>query len=600
MRSISIRLKLAVTLAASILTLITVVCLTFYANMRDTVRSQLMEAHDNVMQQYEYNIRQLTQTIDQVTLYIVMDSTLTDILHSDAKDPIVNIQNVKRLNRNFVDFIYVPLSMHLTDYSAAFYVNREMPFAAVLNSGAELSRKGVFSDNMVEALPWYRAATGKNGRLYWFTDAGDKHRLYTARLIKNPWPSERAEESEILGMAVIGFDTGQFGKLAERSKLTDNSKIILTSTDGTIIYSENDDHIGSRWSGGDVRRAADREMDTIEFEGKRYLPKIYPLEQGFSLVALISAADIEATVGGVRRTIFTIYIVAALISIALAWMIARFIAGPIKRLAFIMKGFKFESQLDTVVPSSSRDEIGLLYASFNYLMRRIQELMRDNDERRLQQRMAEIRALQAQINPHFIYNTLDSVNWLALGTGEKRLPAMVSSLVDILRYSIRESEQLVTVAEEIGQLRHYVTIQSIRYDGQFRFVVDVDPEVLKQRCPKLILQPLVENAIVHGGVGSGEGDLIRVHGILDNGVVRIKVSDNGVGADTETIQARLRDEEGRKGGAEDAPPLRHGVRNVHTRIKLHFGGAYGLHYENHADGRGITATITLPEARAAE
>jgi two-component system sensor histidine kinase YesM len=207
----------------------------------------------------------------------------------------------------------------------------------------------------------------------------------------------------------------------------------------------------------------------------------------------------------------------------------------------------------------------------------------------LQTKEAEFRALQAQINPHFLYNTLDSIHWLALTRGDETISKMVTALSKLFRYTLSRNDGLITIREEIEHVRNYITIQEFRFKDRFKVWIDVDERLLPCKIVKLVVQPLVENAIVHGIERLTDGGLIALRVYEHNETIYIDVSDNGPGADLNQMQELLE-----RGNQSGLPARGYGVQNVHQRIKLAFGNDYGLNYEQILNG-GTRVTIKIPK-----
>lgn len=157
-----------------------------------------------------------------------------------------------------------------------------------------------------------------------------------------------------------------------------------------------------------------------------------------------------------------------------------------------------EGHLDVQINEMKKDEISIIMESFNSLMNKLNNLMTETKEATFKQKEAEIRALEAQINPHFLYNTLDSINWMAIEKEEHDISRMLKSLAEILRYSIQNSNELVTISEEINWLKKYMILQLNRYDYSFDYTIEVEKSLYNHPIHKLLLQPFIENAIAHG------------------------------------------------------------------------------------------------------
>lgn len=274
-------------------------------------------------------------------------------------------------------------------------------------------------------------------------------------------------------------------------------------------------------------------------------------------------------------------------AILLAGLISREITRPLKRLQKSMKEVeKGHFDCGEVIVEED-NEIAELGTNFNMMKRRILELMEQNVQEQREKRKSELNALQSQINPHFLYNTLDSIIWMAESGKTGEVVLMTSSLARLLRESISNEDEIVTIEREIGYTKSYLTIQKMRYKDQLEFEIEVQPETMKMPIVKLVIQPLVENAIYHGIKYAKDKGLLRIEVRLVREKLLITIADNGPGMDRETVSHILEKKEtnGRRG--------RVGIYNVHNRLQLYYGADYGLSYQSFP-GIGTTVTVTIP------
>ena len=268
-------------------------------------------------------------------------------------------------------------------------------------------------------------------------------------------------------------------------------------------------------------------------------------------------------------------------------VLSRSITTPIYNLCSIMKHFEKDVSFRCDVPYNN--EIGELYKSFNTMMSTVDNLVTDINDLFERQKTWELKALQAQINPHFLYNTLDSVNWMAQQHGYEDISSIVTALGSFFRYSLNKGQEFTTLENELYQIRSYIEIQKIRFKDKLNTEFDIDESILPCRIAKLTLQPLVENCIVHGFDNFEYMGVITITGTKKDGYVYLTVSDNGKGGDVDKMN-RLLDKE----FSPDEPIEKYGIHNVNQRIKLYFGNECGLHYEENEIG-GIDVTATLKE-----
>lgn len=290
-----------------------------------------------------------------------------------------------------------------------------------------------------------------------------------------------------------------------------------------------------------------------------------------------------------RLTLLTIIIVIAIVLSMILTCIAlvstsRLIVGRIEQLMNHMKRVE-KGELEVNLQNEYKDEIGSLIEGFQKMVMRIRRLIQEVYIEKLIQKEYEMRALQQQINPHFLYNTLSMINFKALEVGENDISKITLALSSFYRTSLNKGKNTCTIKDEINNMKAYMDIQLMMHDYLFDFEYEVDENILSCETLNLILQPIVENSIKHGIDlldGSRRG-LIKVYASLNDGIVYIMIEDNGVGMDQETMALML--SQNSKG---------YGMKNVHERIQLYYGQEYGLHIES-VINQGTIITVKIPE-----
>jgi two-component system sensor histidine kinase YesM len=261
-------------------------------------------------------------------------------------------------------------------------------------------------------------------------------------------------------------------------------------------------------------------------------------------------------------------------SVLAAWGISRSIYIPIKKLHDVTTTIT-KNDLQALVTSDNVDEITELGMSFNIMIGKIRELLDSKIKEQENLKKAELRALQAQINPHFLYNTLDTIIWMAESKKTDQVIEIVSALANFFRISLSKGKDWITIGEEIERTRSYLAIQKMRYRDIMDYEIQVDEGVLDNTILKLILQPLVENALYHGIKNKRQGGTITVRAKQENEhEVLLEVEDNGIGFTPEKLaqlQVELEDDSG-----EIRLESGFGIGNVNKRIRLYYGKQYGL------------------------
>jgi two-component system sensor histidine kinase YesM len=277
-----------------------------------------------------------------------------------------------------------------------------------------------------------------------------------------------------------------------------------------------------------------------------------------------------------------------IVGILLFMAVARAITAPMKKLELAMGNVEQSDYFRTAeVEIAASLEGEALTRRFNQMMRKIGELMENVIAEQDAQRKSELKALQHQINPHFLYNTLDSIMWLVENEKNAEAAEMVVALARLFRIGISNDSEVIPVRDEIEHVRNYMLIQKIRYSESFDYEFDVDDGALDLLTMKLVLQPIVENCIYHGLKNKIEKGLIKIGVRVENGSLMLSVSDNGYGMRQEAIDALYASFE------DNAVSASVGLKNIYQRVRINYGGDAGMTIDSELD-EGTTVTIREP------
>ncbi|UQZ36770.1 hypothetical protein C2I18_26505 [Paenibacillus sp. PK3_47] len=326
-----------------------------------------------------------------------------------------------------------------------------------------------------------------------------------------------------------------------------------------------------------------------------------PNSQNWRLVTFVKKHDILAPVNQLRYYAIYLTLFFIFLSLVISFFLARYFDGPISSLILQMRKVQ-KGNLKLRIHLKRKDEFRMLADSFNVMLDHIGELIDDKLRTEKLKKQYEFRALQAQINPHFLYNTLNSINALVDLKRTDEISKVLHALVHLLDYSMGKGEALTTVNGELQGLKHYVYLQQIRYQNKFEVNYEIDEQILDCRILKLTLQPIIENAIFHGIKEKRRGDgKITVSGTLKTPkALQLIIEDNGTGIAPERLAALLEVSDSPASSGDMLPNYSSlGLRNVHERLQLQFGDAYGLRIESQ-EGLGTRIFITLPVVKGAE
>ena len=286
------------------------------------------------------------------------------------------------------------------------------------------------------------------------------------------------------------------------------------------------------------------------------------------------------------KTLFVIFLVVVLFTVIIIRFFSKLFSNPAKELANAMREFEKDTNNFEFKTIEGTAEITSLTESFEHMVVQIKELVETVRQEEITLRKTELKALQAQINPHFLYNTLDAIAWLCEEERYKDAVEMVNSLAKLFRISISRGHELITIEKEMQHAKSYLKIQNFRYKNQFTYSFDVDEECLNYLCNKITLQPIIENAIYHGIDRMVDEGKINI-GIHQKGdTILFTVEDNGVGMTEEQCEEILHKD------ASDRVGI--GIKNVNDRIKIYFGEEYGLTIQSELD-EGTRVTISMPK-----
>jgi two-component system sensor histidine kinase YesM len=284
---------------------------------------------------------------------------------------------------------------------------------------------------------------------------------------------------------------------------------------------------------------------------------------------------------------------AGIAALFVSGILIYYFSGSLTRsIRMVVRAMKVAQQgtLNVQVDSEKRDEISAIAFGFNKMMITVNELMSETKLAVEKQKEAEIRALEAQLNPHFLYNTLDSINWLAIEKDEHQISQMLKGLAQILRYSVKDSNKWVTLKEELEWMNSYIYLQQHRFRSSFHCLVEHDERTLGFRVHKLLFQPFIENSIIHGFAGRKHGGLLRIGvDVLDERFFEVRIEDNGTGMTEDKLSEILSEQRHENSGVGSGL----GIRNVLERVRMYYGSQ--AYWEMGSKlGEGTSIRIVLP------
>jgi len=488
------------------------------------------------------------------------------------------------------------------DMSLLYETNRDLLISIGVFSN---SGKVIASEPLAQLKPsanvnreaWFANATRKIENLHFSTP--HVQNLFVDPDNKYRWVVSLSRSVELTnagsithGVLLVDMNFSGIEQICKNVDLGDSGYIYLIDGNGEIIYHPRQQLIYSNLIHENNYAAAkyDDGSHNETFEGQQRVITVKTAGYtGWKIIAVTPTADITSTYNQIK--IFALFFIffAVFLLIFVNMFLSSRIANPIMELEHSVKDVETGELSGVDISIAGSYEVQHLGKTIRSMVNQVRKLMDDIVAEQESKRKSELDALQSQINPHFLYNTLDSIVWMIENERYEGAVTMVTALARLFRISLSKGKNIITVEDELEHVRNYLTIQKMRYKNKFSYEIITEPAVLQCATIKLIVQPLVENAIYHGmEFMSGDGEII-IKAYCEGGDLFIDIEDNGLGMPQEQAEALLTEETTKKRSKGSGI----GLKNVQERIQLYFGAEYGLSIYSEPD-EGTTARIHLP------
>lgn len=578
-KNLKIRDKVLLSYLVIIFFAITSVAVLSYNKSSELMEKQTINSTRQAFEQANNFISYKLNNVKDVSSLIFMNKEIQSIISKSGIDYTLG-QQIDDYNRLMEILLSMQNSREV--FNVRLYVNN--------NSIYSKSGNKILDAKDVEDEDWYKKAVESNGSITWrstyvydFKDVRGKHNVISiARTINSEDFSGRQ-----LGVISVDILEDSIYKIVKQVDLTTSGKVFLADEEGMIISSDGKEPLGKNISSEKYYSKVKGEKEGYsKFKLGKETSIVYYKQienTNWRLVAIIPVNEILQSSDEVLRYMLAIMMVITIVAAIIAYLISGSITKRIRQLIKNMKKIE-DNQWDVSIVVDSTDEIGVLQKNFKRMVENIKTLIEEKYQAEINKKSAELRALQAQINPHFLYNILDMICWMAMKYGADDIVYIVNSLAKFFRLSLSGGRDIVTIRDEITHVKMYLDIQMKRFSNEVEGIIEVDEDIMDYTTVKLILQPIVENAILHGIKESeSKTGYVKITGKEENGLIIFKIEDNGLGMDKDTIEKLLSETEN-KG---------YGIKNVNERVKLYFGNEYGLSYESEP-GKGTIVTITFP------
>ncbi|MDF2926388.1 MAG: histidine kinase [Paenibacillaceae bacterium] len=564
-----------------------IISITIYVNSNQTIKENISTSVQKNLSMAESLLLQKFEEMNTLMDSIYLNPQMTAKLSAERPDDQVAIVNeLADLDKLIAG--YVLHSNSNSQYSPMLYM-LDRPEYLQHNFS-----QYVTSLETIQNEPWYTKLAPKARYLVIGLREypGSRNTTYTIMLGKRLFGVNNIA-LPYSALLTLEANLQDFNRMLSQLKPSDNSSILILDEAGNVVISPELALLHTNLSDTPyiktiISRQSMRIADSYEtsIDSRQSLVTYRSIKDlGWTVVSISPMGDLNGKLIAFRNVMYAVLAICMALAVIIAVLLSNSITRPILKVIRSMSYAK-SGNFDMEVEYKPKDEFSHLVNQYNKMIRQIKELFDKLYVSEVKKKEAELKALQAQINPHFLYNTLDSINWIALRHKVPDISRMVTSLSDFFRYSLNKGNAIITVKDELKQVESYLAIQQIRFQERLSYTIRVEPEVYNCYTIKLILQPLVENSLIHGierRLGHGE---IHIDASLEEDWVRIMVTDNGIGADVDMLNTMLEHPQEESGKA-------FGLNNVNQRIRQAFGEKAGLRFTANED-LGVTVTVSFP------
>lgn len=409
--------------------------------------------------------------------------------------------------------------------------------------------------------------------------------------------ASKKEKEEELGICSISVSAKYFQDIMKNANITSEGLVYLMSENGRMITSSNSSILQKMQKKGILLNYGAELFMEKRKEGQKeyYITRQNVDGASWQMILIIPENEYEDQYRFLWLSAALMLGSMIAVIVLMSYLLSGYYVGILKKLNVEMTGLE-SGNLNANLPiTTEEDEIEEIYHNFNGMVQEVQRLMQEHYQLGKEVKMAEVRALQAQINPHFLYNTLDLINWISMDYGAEEIGTLTWNLARFYRLSLNHGKSLISIGEEVEHVEVYVNIENYHFDNAISLEVDVPEELKSYACLNIILQPFVENAIVHGIAEKPdiESCEIRIRARREEQDIIFSVQDDGPGVDVEQMQKETQ---------QDIRTAQHGygVRNINFRLKLCFGEKYGVTYLESEKGTHVEIKIPVMTIAEAE
>ena len=577
-RDFSIRTKLIIGFLTILLPLVLILSIVFYSYSAEIVLKQSLEQTREIVEQFSISLDNYMGLMRNKMEILADSPTIQEELntHQDKED----IKNDSFYSRNKrIRRIMLQIYSSVTMNDVEIYgINETNHYLSLWSKKYEIPDKDILFEN----------AKLSKGRSVLVNNINDADTIQMIKMVKD------LQTYKPIGYIRFGLKRNYIEKMAKN--------INFGSDGGVVIFDENLNKISGIAHDSVLSKLLKEKPSIGNFsysEGKNEYTAvhIHSDSTGWTTVGVIPLRYINKDLAGIQYLTVIIIVLTIIIGVTVSVIIAQSLILPLENTVNALEKFS-RGDFAVRLKENRCDEIGKLNRIFNKAIKEINELMQKVTQSEILNKEMEFKTLQSQMNPHFLYNTLDAINWLAFKEKQTEICNLVAAISSLIRASISNKKSIITIEHELDYVKNYIYIQHIRYKDRFDTIYDIDESLLKQAVPKLIIQPIVENAIIHGIENSKNKNLLYISVKRENECIVIIVKDTGIGMTDEKVSELLKEPLNAEGDEQKAH-TNLGLYAVHKRIQLMYGDLYGLAVHSQA-GEGTIVTLHIPFTKKQE
>jgi len=559
LENLNITMKLMLSYMVTIVTCMIITSVFYYFKTSNYMGTSTLKLLTQGLVQAKNNIDYKVDLYNSFEDTLYLNNNFQELLYSKNND----ILEKKRAQDNIINYLlytsgsYTDLSK-ITLYVDNYTIPSDDNYIAYIDS---------ISDEK-----WYKTIIDNDDSIRWISNKSKT--IPTEEEFSLVRPLRYMPSDDIVGILKIDLKTDKFFNQLKKTTAGQSGWFDVVGTSGNLIYSSLDSSNSKIGDGVFSKYKSKLYTNTekrlsIALEGKKYITIFDTINYtGWKIIYITPESEFYSDIRNFQIIVIIVFFICTTIFLLLAWFVAIKSTRKIRILSESMKQIE-KGNFDAYIHSKGNDEVDKLIEGFNAMAKNLKLLIEEVFTSKIKEKELELNALQAQIKPHFLYNTLSSISWLGMEVGSDEITKISNSLAKFYKYSLNKGNNVFRVRDEIELTKSYLSIQSMRFKNKINITYDINDEVLDLCTIKFIVQPFIENSIIHGMWGDKKNINIKLIVKIEDNKIKWKIIDDGIGMSKEMIANILNDD-------DKVVSAGYGIGNVDKRIKIYFDNSFGV------------------------